>query len=476
MPFLNKVLGVMCCQKPRVQEDNRAGDDHQAERAPCNVANRNIQRQSPVLVAAAQIPVPQIPVPMEIDPVLPVAEIPPTVVPDPVAAGPAPYSSDDTHTLAQLIEYSDAPDFPDVERLFLAEELVLWLYHPVLSPRDRFEICASIAKCLSPAMTLLYNDKKRGDSYFANLAADIFMSASGFEKIPALKNRFIDVLSRWLNEIAPERQEFSIQGALISRDAMQQWIGELRAPSSQAEQALKKATLRNLEGIQYNRGGSQSVHDRRVIAAGDMMLQDMRKNLKDTPLPSGSSVRKEIEAQLVNYHDRDFIHSGLKVVYSHNAGVNSSSEVSTSPLTSLRTLWAYIQQHETPKVAKNLLDATMLRLAEIGRERPCFTGCVERILDIPTGIDLEIGVLSGIDFKQDVTTIAGQVQAKMEEIFEGTELENLEDLPDADDSIRADIQTAIFRNAVTVQMARLRGIPAAEFEKEVERLAPGFSF
>ncbi|HEX4855934.1 MAG TPA: hypothetical protein VFV28_03935, partial [Limnobacter sp.] len=85
-------------------------------------------------------------------------------------------------------------------------------------------------------------------------------------------------------------------------------------------------------------------------------------------------------------------------------------------------------------------------------------------------------VLSAFDFRQDVTTIAGQVQNRMDEAFEGTQLENVDNLEGVDQQVLSDIRVAMFRNAVSVEMGRLRGIPADQFENEVEKLSPGFTY
>ncbi|HEX4856563.1 MAG TPA: hypothetical protein VFV28_07095, partial [Limnobacter sp.] len=211
MPIINQCFSKLCCGKP----DERAVVDNQnAPRAQAvyQVANQHIQQASPVLAAAPQIPAPA------------------STSASTSASAPAHnYLLDGSVPIHNLVTFADDPRFPQVDKILLAEELALRLHDPALTAKTRFDLCASLVKTLTPGMTVIYAERKRGDSFFANMAVDIFVANPGLEKSRITKNRFVDLVSRWLNEIAPDRQSFSVQGAQISRDAMQQWLLEAKA-------------------------------------------------------------------------------------------------------------------------------------------------------------------------------------------------------------------------------------------------------
>jgi hypothetical protein len=116
-----------------------------------------------------------------------------------------------------------------------------------------------------------------------------------------------------------------------------------------------------------------------------------------------------------------------------------------------------------------------LQLAEIGQERPCFSGCVQRILDIPNGIDPAVSAIPvGVYIKNEVTELAVRLQNELSSLFAGTELEDTDALEGLDEALLAEIKTDLFKQMANTELGLVRGIPRDQFAREVERMLPGF--
>ncbi|RZS39728.1 hypothetical protein EV673_1484 [Limnobacter thiooxidans] len=401
---------------------------------------------------------------------------------------PALYEPGCSYSADQLIGFARPGRCESKHRMALASNLAERLNSPEHSHPLRFELSAALAHTLEEGQTVNYANAKRGDSFFASMAIDLYLSDCGLANLAFVKKKFIAVLSHWVNDIAPDRQEFSIQGASVKRSLIKIWIQELKNPSSkfslrtEQEAIWSKQRLniaRSMDRVMRGQDGSrqQSVHSDGVVEAGNEVLNLMSQKLQGRELPSLEEVLSDVKWHSMERSDRQDIHLGIGHVCSHDAvSIGASSTNRLSPGLALRTLAGYIQHHDNPDVAANLRDASMLQLAEIGRERPCFSGCVQRMLDIPNGIDPAVSAIP-VDqqIKQDVVELAARVQNEMSTLFDGTELEDMDALEGVDEAVLAQIKVDLFKQVANTELGFVRGIPQSQFMKEVDRMSPGFT-
>lgn len=410
-----------------------------------------------------------------------------TFLPPALGESPAPYEPGCSYSADQLIGFTRPGRCEPKDRMALAVNLAERLENPDHSHAVRFELSAALAHTLEEGQTVNYANAKRGDSFFASMAIDLYLSDAGLANLGFVKKKFINVLSHWMNDIAPERQEFSIQGASVKRSLMKTWLQELKNPSSKfslqtAQEAIqvdqRMDIARSMDRVMRGQNGSlqQSVHSDGVVEAGKVVLNLMNQKTQGQKIPSLREVMSDVMRHSSGRSDRQDIHLGIGHVFSHDAASIGAPAEKTSPALVLRTLAGYIQHHDNSEVATNLRDASLLQLAEIGRERPCFSGCVQRILDIPNGIDPAVSAIPiGQQIKQDVAELAVRVQNEMGSLFEGTELENPDLLHGVDEAVLAQIKVDLFKQIADTELGSVRGIPKNQFMKEVDRMSPGFT-
>jgi len=391
-----------------------------------------------------------------------------------------------SYPLDRLIDFAKPGRCEPEHRLDLAECLAKMLRNPGMSHAVRFELSAALAHVLHEGDTVNYAGANRGDSFFASMAIDLYLSDEELSGLGFVKQKFIGVLSHWVDDIAPARPEFPVQGALIQRNLLKAWIQELKTPTSRfsrstAPQAVpfdqRMTIARSMDRVMRGQEGSfqQSVHSVGVQDAGDLVLQLMNQKLERQGLPSLQEVLSEVKRVTRQRSDRKDIHLGIGHICTHDAISDDPLSHKIGPALALRTLVTYIAEHKDPEVAANLRDAVFLQLGEIGREKPCYRGCVQRILDVPNGIDPAVSAVSiQRQIKQDVAELAVRVNNELGSFFEGTELENQTGLEGVDEAVLLEIKLDLFRQMADMELGRVRGIPQAEFLSEVEKMAPGF--
>ncbi|HEX4917953.1 MAG TPA: hypothetical protein VFV43_08670 [Limnobacter sp.] len=396
------------------------------------------------------------------------------------------YSAKSSYNASQLLRFVDKGLFHPVDRWSLANDLSIKLTDTSLDQKTRFRIGVALATMLPEGSRVSYGNDMRGDSFFASLAVDLFLADPSLEKSTEMRARFVNVLSHWLYRIAPGRQEFNIQGAILTRDTLEDWLRRLKDPSAEGTsifgqkdiEKTKAKISQKVENLMYGKRGNrvQSVHDSQVKSAGSLMVKNLTKAINGRIRFHERDLRTFLFTEAMKRNKRAAVEAGLNHIESHRLAVDADSEVEISPGLALRVLVQYIQIHKKPVVTTNLLDSLLICLEEIGREKPCFTGCSERILNIPNGIDPDLSVIPVERYlTQEVSDLAARVRNTMADLFEGTELEEAESLPGVDETVLAEIRGAVFKQTADLQLGRLRGIPEAQYKNEVQKMLPGFT-
>ena len=387
-----------------------------------------------------------------------------------------------------LLELCSQGRYDPEHRFALAKDLVDSLNDRNQTHANRFKLSTALARVLGQGDVVMFAGANRGDSFFASMAVDLYLRDSSLARVNDLPKKFVEVLSHWVGNIAPDRQEFSVQGAPVKRDRMLTWIQELKddAPQSSRstptppggmEHSQRTRFAGGMDRIMRGQEGSrqQSVHSDGVVAAGNEVLNLMQTHLQGRSLRSWNEVTKEVNISSKGRADKADIRRGLEHLSKHDTVARDLSESKITPSGALRTLYGYIHYHANARVAENLLDASLLQLAEIGQEEPCFVGCVQRILAIPNGIDPAVSAVPlAAQIKESVTALAVRLQNEMSDIFAGTELENVDEMEGVDEAVLADIKVAMFKQMVSTELGDMQGIPASQYAEEVDKMAQGF--
>lgn len=398
------------------------------------------------------------------------------------------YNPSRSYSTQSLLKFSCQGGYDPKHRLGLAKALVRSLNERNQSHANRFKLSAALARVLDKGSVVMLAGANRGDSFFASMAVDLFLRDSSLARVNDLAKKFVEVLSHWVENIAPDRQDFPVQGAPVKRDRMLTWIQELKddapqssrsapTPPGSMEHSHRTRFASRMERIMRGQEGSrqQSVHADGVVEAGNEVLKLMQTQLRHRGLQSWNEVSKDVGHSSKGRADRFDIRRGLEHLSKHDINARYFPESKITPTGAFRTLHGYINHHANAKVAENLRDSSLLLLAEIGREEPCFGGCVQRIFAIPNGIDPAVSAVPlASQIKESVTALAVRLQNEMSDIFAGTELENVDEMEGVDEAVLGDIKVDMFKQRVSTELGAMQGIPASEYAEEVDKMAQGF--
>ena len=194
-------------------------------------------------------------------------------------------------------------------------------------------------------------------------------------------------------------------GVELARERIDAWSREEDLPTPipvRIEQRNKDDTL--------GHSTSQNVHELAVGEAGETQLQTMKSR---TPLGAKKTVEQtntEIGQYLATQASSESALRGLTKIMRHGGG-----RPDLDPRALLATVWGYIEQWGDQEMKQNLRDSLRLVLAEIDHIDPCRTGVIERICDIPSGIDLSLPQeISEAEVLTELAQIAGKINDRFE--------------------------------------------------------------
>ena len=185
----------------------------------------------------------------------------------------------------------------------------------------------------------------------------------------------VPTIAKDLLEVAPpELQIFEIDGVLVARSEIDSIA--VGRPTLSAEQK------KQLDQVYLNlrRGWAANVHQGGLLSAGAVALRRMQQINQVAP-PTLDATVKHVSDLLASDHEAT---KGLKFALAQKSPVNEGG-LQTNVADTLRQVWAYCFRHET--LRDPLIEAFAGRLREIARDRCCNTGCVQRLLQTPEGID-----------------------------------------------------------------------------------------
>ena len=197
---------------------------------------------------------------------------------------------------------------------------------------------------------------------------------------------------------------------------------------------------------QLRQGWQANVHLPGFLLTGAGMLAEITKRNQVTP-PSLASTKADILSHLTDDHPAI---AGLEFALAHNNPVREGG-LDTDIGTVICQVWAYCKRQVDDTLRNQLISAFSARLRDIGSDRPCAMGCVQRLLQAPEGIDLSLARDT-----PDEATLQHEILGMVSEIDS-----HLDQLIDDDSQARKAVQDTSPLNAEEAIQLKLRVVESS---------------
>lgn len=222
--------------------------------------------------------------------------------------------------------------------------------------------------------------------------------------------RQVPAIARRLLEDYPN-PHFYFFGVRFESTRLEGWAREGIQSASEVEVTPQ---VQDLGKLLYE-NNSQNVHAGEAKAAQVAQLQRIKQRVVPGLCISTSSAEKEIHdyltASAANIEQAQRGFNKVKALTDGVAGFNNQS-----PRDCLTLVWNYIRQISDDQLKADLGSALKTRFNELGREQICALGTIERMIDVPTGIDWSITAkISTEHLREELRTLAGTVNNGFED-------------------------------------------------------------
>lgn len=297
----------------------------------------------------------------------------------------------------------------------LLDALCNQVFRPTTKSRKtRMGLCDGVIKVMEDQQifSVSFNGETYDSLFFQHLATDLALSRVHSKPIPDNKQELLRQLERvWGNN--PDAKVFIFLGESYSRRDIDFWISHLKNDPNwkppKSVNALAGEWDMAIEDQNKERG-AQNVHMTAVQAYTFDLYDSLSKRIGKLPEMTVQQAAIEIKAAFQHQPNAALLKSGLeKVLLSIFRPAETGLRDSASH--ALVMMWQYIRSHPDPTVKESLEEALWSRLAEIGRhEWICSVGLLQRILDVPSGVDDSLNVFARRrQIEEDVIKIAAAV-------------------------------------------------------------------
>jgi hypothetical protein len=345
----------------------------------------------------------------------------------------------------------------------------------------RFELKSDVKKIdwllkaspeVAPDGTLLMgkikaNKRQLNDKEALCFALELALE-SDRERVPAICNRL-------LRAYPAVETRFTVEGIEFEREKIVEWTqqGALlqKVTDKKSSATREKKALASVMKI----GDPQNVHlDSVKIAFAEQLISIRNKILQDRTLS-----QHHAESEMLNYlrSNREYPNaaSGFAIAKKSDQNISNFDESNRSCLT---ILWNYIRSISDPAVQNLLKIALAAKLHEIDKERPCTFGMIERLIDVPTAIDVSIMPSISIPaLRAELQTLAGKANEQIE--TEEAEYIAVVRSEVGQDHITGDPEEVLttmkrdrFLQMANFEYCMLRGMSRTQVETEANRIFP----
>ncbi|HEX4842074.1 MAG TPA: hypothetical protein VFV57_00255 [Limnobacter sp.] len=357
-------------------------------------------------------------------------------------------------------------------------DLVSTMLLPNTGKSNKIMICKHLVNLMTEEDGLMCHGAVRQRNYFASYCVDLALQQLAQQFSANLEETLRSMLTLWVNTLSPVQDEFNINGVIYTRAELLKMLEapvligrEWRQPRSHLADQLERA----LKG-RGNTSNAQTVHDHGVQSNAGRVLNIMRAKHGRTDQISDQEVVAMIEKVSRHRKNKDDILSGMHACL-QNSRRDNNWNVDLTPQQAIKEVVQYILSVKDPTMRLNLTQALLHRLEEIQLETPCVSGKLQRLLDVPNGIDPDMD-FAGADrqIAEDMATLAGKTYEQFNKLIdEGIEaIQEEEKNPDTTQSIAKQIGLDMFNTRINQDMKLLGGLEEQDLAPHRERLKAGF--
>ncbi|MBC7499060.1 MAG: hypothetical protein H7315_00910 [Herminiimonas sp.] len=214
-----------------------------------------------------------------------------------------------------------------------------------------------------------------------------------------------DISLRLARILNAEDQMIPLFGVNFPRARIEAWSREESLP--EPIQVHQEFTAKDNElGTAF----AGNVHSDPVKEVGEKQLNVMKDRTAIGSKKTVEQTHAEIRDYIATLPSSASALKGLNRIMQFTGGEFNDD---ASPF--LAIVWGYIERCSSQDMKQNLRNSMVIKLAEIATENPCSTGIIERIIDIPTAIDLSLP--QDIP-EEEVLTELAQMAGNINELFE----------------------------------------------------------
>lgn len=255
----------------------------------------------------------------------------------------------------------------------------------------------------------------KGEMFHLALALEQSLNAKEFGDLPQQ--------AKLLLQHAPGVSHFNLQGVDVSRNEVENWSAGV-LPDAFINRRIDEVvgrfgvqTLLHPEQVNLN-----NVTENGMIMRGRQILANIHAQLNAGQLMSLPQCVDEVKVAMDAVvppaeGPKSLAEAGLDYALSLRDQY-ARTELGTDSRQALVAMWSYIQTRESP-LREDLTNALLRSLKDIGEERPCDSGCVERILFAADGVDVSLtGTEPGPEsIRSEINALAGMVNNRFEELY-----------------------------------------------------------
>lgn len=281
-----------------------------------------------------------------------------------------------------------------------------------------------------------------------------------------------DIARRMIRILPADVTTIQLFGVDFPRERIEEWSREesLPEPIPVREEYLNKDNG-------FGQRGGEDVHNINVRQVGTQQLNVMRSRTAPQSIKTAEQTDAEIR-QYINAHPSP----GLALLaIDRIMRRNEDGSFNQNLATTMTTIWGYIDQCSNAEMKQNLLDSMITKFAELAEEYPCNPGVLQRLVDIPSAIDLSLPQdIPEEEVFRELAQIAGNVNEAFEENYEfdckraraaAGDDETTPDRIVVDDMI-ANLKREMFLAKARVELVLLRNIDSNFVMTVAERVFP----
>lgn len=383
------------------------------------------------------------------------------------------------YSIAELNQFATVNLPCAIHRPQFLQTLLQTILQPETTRPNKAMLCKHLANLMTDEDTLMCHGAPRQANYFASYCSDLMLQELEHQYSAAMEQDLRDVLHRWVNTLCPGQTNFNINGVIYTREEVQNM---LQAPSLISRQILQgdQSSLavqldRRLHG-QGRTTNYQTVHDPAVQNNGRRVLDIMRtKHLGISPISDDRVI--QFITEVSNKHPSNTaILAGMNQCLQRE-GRDSNWNENLSANRAIKDVVQYIESKHSDPMYDHLTNALLNRLIEIHMEGPCISGILQRLLDVPNGIDPDMNFAGqSHQIGEEMATLAGKTYEQFNDLIdEGVRaIEDLQGDEKVAKEVTSQIGRSMFHTRVNQDMKLRGGIPEAELEPHRERLQAGF--